>query len=69
MSESQTIPWKRLAIEASAIVGSILLAFAIDAWWDESQNRKHLQSVMVGLETAFSENVRLIDENIELADS
>jgi hypothetical protein len=66
MTDKQKISWKRLAIEAAAIVASILLAFAIDAWWEESQHRKHLQTVMTGLEAAFSENVTLIDENIEL---
>lgn len=32
--EPRTIPWRRLTVEAGAIVASILLAFAIDAWWD-----------------------------------
>jgi len=40
MTEIQQIHWKRVGIEASAIVASILLAFAIDAWWDERQDRK-----------------------------
>lgn len=66
MTDKQKLSWKRLSIEAAAIVASILLAFAIDAWWDESQQRKHLHSVLTGLEAAFSENVTLIDENIEL---
>jgi len=66
MTNRQNISWKRLSIEAAAIVASILLAFAIDAWWDESRQQKHLQSVLTGLEAAFSENVTLIDENIEL---
>ena len=43
-----------------------MLAFAIDTWWDESQQRKHLRSVLTGLEVAFSENVTLLDENIKL---
>lgn len=37
MTESQNIPWKRLSVEAAAIVASILLAFAIDAWWGDRQ--------------------------------
>jgi len=35
MTETQNIPWKRIAVEGAAIVASILLAFAIDAWWQE----------------------------------
>jgi hypothetical protein len=30
-----SIPWQRLAAESIAIVAGILLAFAIDAWWEE----------------------------------
>lgn len=33
-STSPRIPWRRVLIEGVVIVGSILLAFAIDAWWD-----------------------------------
>jgi hypothetical protein len=40
MTSAQKISWKRLAAESTAIVASILLAFAIDAWWDERQERK-----------------------------
>jgi hypothetical protein len=32
MVENEKLPWKRLTVEAAAIVASILLAFAIDAW-------------------------------------
>ena len=34
------IPWRRLALEGGVIVFSILLAFAIDAWWERSQDRE-----------------------------
>ncbi len=40
MTETPRIAWKRLAIEAPVIVISILLAFAIDAWWEERGERK-----------------------------
>ncbi len=42
-TDSKDIPWKRIAIEATAIVASILLAFAIDAWWEESQNQQDIR--------------------------
>jgi len=47
MTEAQRVPWKRVGVEAVAIVGSILLAFAIDAWWD---NRKAAQDEIESLE-------------------
>ena len=31
------IPWLRVRVEGVVIVGSILLAFGIDAWWDGMQ--------------------------------
>jgi len=40
MTANEKIPWKRLSVEAAAIVVSILLAFAIDAWWEDQQNRE-----------------------------
>ena len=39
MAENNTIPWKRLSTEGLVIVVSILLAFAIDAWWEERQEQ------------------------------
>jgi hypothetical protein len=33
------IPWLRILVEGAVIVGSILLAFGIDAWWDAAQDR------------------------------
>ena len=38
MNARQDIAWKRISVEALAIVASILLAFAIDAWWDNLQS-------------------------------
>ncbi len=53
MSDSEKIPWKRIAIEAIAIVGSILLAFAIDAWWDGQKDRETEQELLVSLIQEF----------------
>ena len=46
MTESRTIPWKRIAVEAAAIVASILFAFAIDAWWEDRQQQEAEQVVL-----------------------
>lgn len=37
----------------------------IDAWWDDVQQRKHLETVLASLEAGFTENVVLIDLNID----
>ena len=49
MTETQNIPWKRLSVEAAAIVASILLAFSIDAWWGDRQQREAEQVVLQAL--------------------
>jgi hypothetical protein len=56
MSQTQNIPWKRISVEATAIVASILLAFAIDAWWQNRQVRVDEQEVLVGLKAEFAAN-------------
>jgi len=47
--------WERLLVEGLVIVASILLAFAIDAWWEnrlEQQAEKHqLLSILAELDT------------------
>ena len=56
MADNQASSWKRLTLEATAIVGSILLAFAIDAWWEERQGRHEEQQILQGLHAEFEEN-------------
>jgi len=59
MNKGADIPWKRLSAEAAAIVGSILLAFWIDAWWDDQsdarQERALLGALLQDFETAKDE--------------
>ena len=56
MTETQTIPWKRISVEAAAIVASILLAFAIDAWWAEIQEREFERETLVSLLEEFQDH-------------
>ena len=53
--------WARLLAEAVAIVTSILLAFAIDAWWSERQARQEEAEAIAGLRVEFTANVMAID--------
>jgi hypothetical protein len=53
MTEPKTIAWKRLAVEAAAIVVSILMAFSIDAWWDGRKDQLEEQEILVGLQVEF----------------
>ena len=56
MAESQSIPWKRIAVEGAAIVASILLAFAIDALWAEQQDRRAESEILSRLHDEFAQN-------------
>ncbi len=64
MSENQNIPWKRLSLEAATIVGSIILAFTIDAWWDERVERNEETEQLNRLRAEFSTNIDRIDRYI-----
>ena len=59
MTKAERIPWKRLSVEAIAIVTSILLAFAIDAWWEDlarsSDEVESLELIRRDLETSIEQ--------------
>jgi len=54
MTNQNDIPWKRISVEGLAIVVSILLAFWIDAWWDDRQERKVERTILISLLEGFS---------------
>ena len=49
MNTDRKIPWRRIAVEGVAIIASILLAFSIDAWWGDRQQREAEQVVLQAL--------------------
>lgn len=53
MGEKTNVSWARISAEAVAIVGSILLAFAIDAWWDDLKDRELEQELLASLIKEF----------------
>ena len=50
---SKQIPWLRVFVEGLVIVGSILLALALDAWWDGVQEAERRQALLRGLASDF----------------
>lgn len=65
MDETQQIPWKRLSIEAAAIIASILLAFSIDAWWEDRQERQFERETLLALKSEYEDHKQLIGNQIE----
>jgi hypothetical protein len=55
MSKDQKIQWPRMVAEGAAIVISILLAFAIDAWWEERREIAASHEQMQSLLEEFKE--------------
>lgn len=64
MTKPQDLPWKKIFVEAVTIVGSILLAFAIDAWWQDRQIRVEEQEILSGLHTEFMANQNVLSRNL-----
>jgi hypothetical protein len=69
-TKAQLLPWKRMALEGGVIVLSILLAFAIDAWW--GQRKDHIEDIAqlsrVAAELRLnSEMLRSKTENLQIA--
>jgi len=50
------IPWFRLFAEGSAILLSILLAFAIDEWGEEADNAEREREILTALSDDFSKS-------------
>ena len=57
-----SIEWKRLITEGFVIVVSILLAFAIDAWWDERQQIRDAEDQVARVVAELRANVELLEE-------
>ena len=55
------IPWRRVLIEGVVIVGSILLAFWIDASWESRQDRAQAESLLTALLEDFEVATVLLD--------
>jgi hypothetical protein len=64
MANTNNIQWKRLSAEGAAIVVSILLAFSIEAWWDDYQDRGEEQGILLGLQSEFAQNLAFIDTQL-----
>ena len=66
MAGKETVAWKRVGVEATAIVLSILLAFAIDAWWENRQERQFEQETLLGLQSEYQGHREVLVQHNEL---
>jgi hypothetical protein len=65
MQKIQEIPWFRIGAESIAIVGSILFAFAIDAWWEGRQENQREQRQLQALIAEFDGNLDFLSSDLD----
>jgi len=73
MEKRREIPWPRILAEGVAIVVSILLAFSIEAWWQERHERiveqEYLVAVLSDIDAVIAEVDRSIAGNVRYNES
>jgi hypothetical protein len=65
MNQPRRIPWNQLAAEGLVVVVSILLAFAIDAWWDGYLEERRENKQLLAMREEFFASSVAIDEVLE----
>jgi len=65
MANTNKIQWKRISAEGAAIVASILLAFAIDAWWDSVQADINTKEILGAVRLEMESNLSSLQDSIE----
>lgn len=67
---TRSIPWLRVFVEGVVIVGSILLAFGIDAWWEGRQEREdelgYVERLRAGLAADTARFSRFLRGSLEV---
>lgn len=63
------VPWFRIGAEAVAIIASILIAFSLDAWWDDRQAAEREQWYLLSLNRDFLENRTGLEHVIQVQDT
>ena len=63
MNKLQDISWKRIFVEATAIIASILTAFAIDAWWQDRTERRVEVQYLQALREDIRRSIELLDDS------
>ena len=64
MNRIREIQWPRIVAEGTVIVIGILLAFWIQAWWDERVEQEEFSAYLIALEHEFVDARQIIEQNI-----
>jgi hypothetical protein len=60
--KSQKTRWTRFIYEALVIISSILIAFAIDAWWSNKSDQIQRKSLLLSLNEDFENSMKQLNE-------
>ncbi|MDP6653161.1 MAG: hypothetical protein QGF90_13825 [Gammaproteobacteria bacterium] len=60
---------KKLIAEAMTVVASILLAFIIDAWWEERSEKAELTELLSVFLIEISENIQLVEGDVSFREA
>ena len=56
----------KLALEGVVVVASILIAFALDAWWDDRQIQQETAEDLAIVQFELAENIRLVQVTMQI---
>ena len=56
----------KLALEGAVVVASILVAFALDAWWDDRQLQQETAEDLAIVQFELAENIRLVQVTMDI---
>ena len=65
-SMPQRVAWRRVLIEGGVIVASILLAFAIDAWWGQRVAARQTRQALLAMQAELVENKAYFNDAVEV---
>ncbi|MDJ0938439.1 MAG: hypothetical protein QNJ00_01615 [Woeseiaceae bacterium] len=65
MSRYRNIPWQQISVEAIAIVVSILLAFWIDAKWQDHLERAEELEILHSIRAELDQNLAAIEQQLD----
>jgi len=66
MKDDNAIAWRRVTVEGTVIVISILLAFAIDAWWEERNAREAEFEQLVRVAQELEANTKTLQRKLDV---
>jgi hypothetical protein len=63
---NEKLDTRRLAVEGLVIVASILMAFALQAWWDDRQDAETEYEILVALQSELNGALEMLDSQLSL---